>query len=436
MMDPGRLEHSMRYILAIVMYSRSLLAVLVRLVLPLVLLGSGCPSGTSGDPDPDAGNTVDAFVGEPCATVDELRVAACGLCGTRSEICQNGVWTPYTDCNGQGVCAPGALGPEQIEPDCSKSRATCNASCAWDPPAETAPAPLDAECAYQDSRFVDRTGCAGNLGRFEVCDDTCHWTGPSECGGGCAGTRRTIPQDAEEICIPGGLYRRGCGMALASCTPSYDVWVSPYYVDRYPVTWRRYQQCVQAGQCTQLALIPAMSTSARYNTQDDQHPDAYVSSATWEQARAFCAWDGGRRLPTAAEWEKAARGPSPRVDEDPWGGAGDFQPYFIDDTSLELARYFRFDAYPESASYFGVELMRIDAGEFTSDCYTFSRYPAATVPPLRDPSVPTPADPARPWFEYRGSTVMDLNSSGGLISTRLNSATPPPLSIRCVRTAP
>jgi len=88
-----------------------------------------------------------------------------------------------------------------------------------------------------------------------------------------------------------------------------EVYVSPFAIDRHEVIVREYRACVAAGACDRLPLV---SGDTRWLA--DQLPMANV---TWSEAGDFCRWASGR-LPTEAEWEKAARGTDAR--RWPWGG--------------------------------------------------------------------------------------------------------------------
>ncbi len=84
-----------------------------------------------------------------------------------------------------------------------------------------------------------------------------------------------------------------------------------FFIDRYEVTWRQYRLCMEAGVCS-----PPSGAGARQPAPmpgDDNFPVAKVDAY---QAAQFCGWIG-LRLPTAAEWERAARGTTGRLW--PWG---------------------------------------------------------------------------------------------------------------------
>jgi formylglycine-generating enzyme required for sulfatase activity len=119
----------------------------------------------------------------------------------------------------------------------------------------------------------------------------------------------------EMVYVPAGEFMMGCNKAVdKKCDPDekpyHKVYLNAYYIDKYEVTVAQYTECVNAGKCT-----PGNSGDfCNYGREDRQnHP---INCVDWNQAKAYCEWLG-KRLPTEAEWEKAARGTDGRVY--PWG---------------------------------------------------------------------------------------------------------------------
>ncbi|MBI5537715.1 MAG: formylglycine-generating enzyme family protein [Deltaproteobacteria bacterium] len=123
---------------------------------------------------------------------------------------------------------------------------------------------------------------------------------------------------AGETCIEAGSFSMGSdspnlGEAFADHTPAHQVSLSRFVIDTYEVTVGRFRACVQAGLC----VAPPTGATSTWSSSAGASDALPIIGITWEEASGFCAWDGGRTLPTEAQWEYAARGPGASVF--PWG---------------------------------------------------------------------------------------------------------------------
>lgn len=189
-----------------------------------------------------------------------------------------------------------------------------------------------------------------------------------------------------QLYIPAGKFQMGTSTAGdwtgGDEFPMHEVYLDSFWMDKTEVTNGQYQKCVQAGGC----LEPHSISSETQNSYFDNpaFADYPVIQVDWDQANAYCKWTG-RRLPTEAEWEKAARGTTERLF--PWKGDAygpDFANYDMDD-NWPNADTSQAGSIPAGASPYQVIDMAGNVYEWVSDWYGSTYYSQS---PIENPSGP------------------------------------------------
>ena len=183
---------------------------------------------------------------------------------------------------------------------------------------------------------------------------------------------------AEMIRVPAGSYMMGCSVNDKDCEKDegpaggVEVTVAEFKIDKYEVTVAEYTECMKAGKCVR----PKDHDRNNYCNvglgERNNHP---VNCVDWSEAAAYCTWKG-KRLPTEAEWEKAARGGS--ESRYPWGQEVSCKNAILDDGKTLASAGDEPDGCGEDrtwpvgsrpANALGLYDMQGNAGEWTSVWY-------------------------------------------------------------------
>jgi formylglycine-generating enzyme required for sulfatase activity len=179
------------------------------------------------------------------------------------------------------------------------------------------------------------------------------------------------------VYVPAGSFTMGTDNGYAHEGPAHDVYLDSFWIDQTEVTDKQYALCLADGGCTDPLW------------QGGYSPD-YFSEAqyvNWMQAKSYCEW-AGKRLPTEAEWEKAARGTEGRVY--PWGDEAPNCrlaniPDCVGGNPSPIFGLSHVGNYPDGVSPYGVYDMIGNVWEWVADWYGENYYAES---PERNPPGP------------------------------------------------
>jgi formylglycine-generating enzyme required for sulfatase activity len=179
------------------------------------------------------------------------------------------------------------------------------------------------------------------------------------------------------VYVPAGLFIMGSFIGTADEQPEHSVYLDAFWIDKTEVTNGMYALCVQSGSC-QKPPEPSNIHSVYYS--DPQFAEYPVIALDWSSAEAYCSW-AGRRLPTEAEWEKAARGTDGR--NYPWGDTPPNNSRLNFNNSM--GDPVPVGGFQGGASPYGVLDMAGNVNEWVEDWYDADYY---TISPHSNPTGP------------------------------------------------
>ncbi len=199
-----------------------------------------------------------------------------------------------------------------------------------------------------------------------------------------AGAVRISERDgAEMVYVPAGEFIMGSEDGADNEKPVHTVYLDAYWIDKYEVTNAQFKKCVDAGTCT----APTTCDWGEPTYQDADKAGHPVVCVDWENARKYCEW-AEKRLPTEAEWEKAARGTDGRTY--PWGNEFDGSKVNFCDKNCEFdhkdvayddgyTRTAPVGSYPSGASPYNARDMAGNVWEWVVDWYDSGYYSEAAA---------------------------------------------------------
>jgi len=174
-----------------------------------------------------------------------------------------------------------------------------------------------------------------------------------------------VPEDM--VLINAGGFTRGVdntnGDNFSDEAPAKMIYLSSYYLDKYEVSNAKY---------TEFIIATDHPAPAYWDHRKLNQPNQPVTGVNWFDANTYCHW-ANKRLPSEAEWEKAARGPAGSIY--PWGNKLEYsKANFAKGKSGQKYITDSVDAHADGTSYYGVYNMAGNVFEWVQDWYSSNYY--------------------------------------------------------------
>jgi formylglycine-generating enzyme required for sulfatase activity len=181
------------------------------------------------------------------------------------------------------------------------------------------------------------------------------------------------------VLIPEGFFQMGSETGDPDEAPQHPVFVSRFYLDQYEVSNEAYTRFLKATGYSK-PFVPVFDDDPSKLLD----PEQIAVGMVWDSATAYCLW-AGKRLPTEAEWEKAARGETPRIW--PWGDA-----FGVQNANIKGEQDgYQYTAHPgqfeSGRSPYGIYDMAGNGAEWVADWYDAEAYQSAPIQNPKGPEV-------------------------------------------------
>lgn len=216
--------------------------------------------------------------------------------------------------------------------------------------------PASSAHAGADAAFGEPSDEAGVASAEEASNGNASGEPAGRADAGAAGATQDM------LLVPGGSFTMGADHGGQEDEhPAHTVTIPSFWLDRTEVTNQAYELCVTAGVCR-----PHDPTSASLNHFGSdapfRGPSQPISCVSWDDARTYCE-HLGKRLPTEAEWEKAARGTDAR--RYPWGDTATTHELAV----FETDRTADVGTHPDGAGPYGHLDLAGNVWEWVADIY-------------------------------------------------------------------